>query len=194
MSARGSLVTYPGSRRSKLVSESKRYIPLFWLSFLSPEDIANAEIAGQYELDRERAIERGLDALPFLSALFPQVPTFGEVANHLVAKLRASRSPTIGIEVVELLCEDDYGGALPTIEAAVEAIRSRDPGYSLALPARTVPNPFLPGETRQVGGLTLSIRDLLMEVCWIQDGDLTSKDKEWVRCLVIGYVYPGRGL
>jgi hypothetical protein len=194
MSARGSLVTYPGSRRSKLVSESKRYIPLFWLSFLSPEDIANAQNAGQYELDRKRAIEHGVDALPFLSALFPQVPTFGEVSNHLVAKLRASRSPTIGIEVVELLCEDDYGGALPTIGAAVDAIESRDPGYSLALPARTVPNPFLPDEALQVGGRTLSIGDLLMAVCWIHDGDLTSKDEERIRCLVIGYVYPGGGL
>jgi hypothetical protein len=194
MSARGSLVTYPGSRRSRLVSESKNYIPLFWLSFLGPEDLANAAIAGQYGLDRKRAIERGLDALPFLSAVFPHVPTFGEAANDLVAKLRASRSPTIGIEVVELLDEDDYGGARPTIGAAVEAIQSRDPGYSLALPARTVPNPFLPGKTQQFGGLTLSIRALLMEVCWIQDGDLAPKDKESVRCRVIGYVYPGRGL
>ena len=132
--------------------------------------------------------------MPFLSALFPQVTTFAGTANHLVAKLRASRSPTIWIEVFELLCEDDFGVALPTIGAAVEAIESRDPSYSLALPALTVRNPSLPGETRQVGGQTLSIRDLLMEVCWIQDGDLISKDKEWVRCLVIGYVYPGRGL
>src|SRR4051812_2077242 len=115
MSARGWLVTSPGTRRSKLVSESKRYIPLFWLSFLSSEDITNAEHVGQFKLDRKRAIEHGLDALPFLSALFPQVPTFGEIANHLVEKLHASRSPTIGIEVIELLCEDDYGGALPTI-------------------------------------------------------------------------------
>jgi hypothetical protein len=194
MSARGWLVKSPGSRRSKLVSESKRYIPLFWLSFLSSEDIANAEYVGQYKIDRKRAVERGLDALPFLSALFPQVPGFGEFASHLVAKLRDSRCPTIGIEVVELLCEDDHGGAVPTIGAAVEAIESRDPGYSLALPSRTVPNPFLPDEAVKVGGRTLSIRDLLMEVCWIQHEDLASKDEEWVQCLVIGYVYPGRGL
>ena len=194
MSARGWLVKSPGSRGSKVVSESKRYLPLSWLSFLSSEDLANAEHAGRYRLDRKRAIDHGLDALPFLSALFPQVSMFGEVASHLVAKLRASRSPTIGIEVVELLCEDDHGGALPTIRAAVEAIEGRDPGYSLALPARTVPNPFLPDETLRVGGRTLSIQDLLMAVCWIRDEDLTSEDEEWVRCLVIGYVYPGRGL
>ena len=193
MSARGWLVTSPGSRRSKLVSESKRYIPLFWLSFLSSQDITNAKQVGQFKLDRKRAIEHGLDALPFLSALFPQVPTFGEIANHLVEKLRASRSPTIGIEVIELLCDDDHGGALPTIVVAVEAIESRDPGYSLATPARTVPNPFLPDKSLRVGGRTLSIQELLMEVCLIEDEDLNSKDEETVRCMVIGYVYPGRG-
>src|SRR5579875_2222139 len=103
---------------------------------------------------------------------------FGGAAEHLVAKLRAGRSPMIGIEVVELLREDDHGGALPTIGAAVEAIGARDPGYSLTLPARTVPNPFLPGRTQEFGGRTLSIRDLLMDVCWIQEADLTTNDEE----------------
>jgi hypothetical protein len=32
-----------------------------------------------------------------------------------------------------------------------------------------------------------------MEVCLIEDEDLNSKDEETVRCMVIGYVYPGRG-
>lgn len=194
MSARGWLVKSPGARRARVVAESKRYIPLAWLSFLSSADIAHARHAGQYELDRKRAVERASDALPFLSSLFPQVPTFEQTTNHLVEKLRASRSSTIGIEVIELLCEDDHGGAVPTIEAAVEAIESRNPSYSLALPERTIPNPFLPNKTRQVGGRNLSLRDLLMEVCWIQDADLTSKDEEWVRSMVIDYVYPGRGL
>ncbi len=89
MSARGSLVTSPRSR-PKLVSESKNYIPLFWLSFLASEDIAKAEHFGQFELDRKRALERSVDALPFFSSLFPQVSTFGEIANRLVAKLRAA--------------------------------------------------------------------------------------------------------
>ncbi len=194
MSARGSLVTSPGSRRSKLVSESKRYIPLFWLAFLSSEDIAKAEHAGRFELDRKRAVEHAQEALPFLSAVFPEVPTFVEIADGLVARLRAGRSPTIGIEVTELLDEDDHDGALPTIGTAVRAIEGRDPGYSLTPPARTIPNPFLPSKPRHVGGQTLSMRDLLMEVCGVVDADLTSRDEETVRCMVIGYVYPGRGL
>ncbi len=159
------------------------------MSFLSSEDIANAEHFGQFELDRKRALERSVDALPFFSSLFPRVSTFGEIANRLVAKLRASRSATIGIEVYELLNEDDHDGALPTLGAAVEAIASRDPGYSLTLPARTIPNPFLPDKVVQIGGRTLSIQALLLDVCLIKDDDLISGSEESVRCKIIGLVW-----
>jgi hypothetical protein len=165
------------------------YIPLFWLSLLSSTDIENAQSNGQYELDRKRALEHSLGSLPFLSTLFPQVPTFGEISHRLVAKLRASRSAMIGIEVVELVCEDDHGGALPTIGAAIKAIESRDPGYSLALPARTIPNPFRPSQSVRLGGKTLSIHELLMEVCLLQDQDLESGSQEAIQCSIIGHVW-----
>src|SRR4051794_33278285 len=91
MSARGSLVTSPRSR-PKLISESKRYIPLFWLFFLSPGDIENAQHQGQFELDRKRAVERSSLTIPFFSALFPQVASFEETAESLLGKVRAKRS------------------------------------------------------------------------------------------------------
>ena len=80
------------------------------------------------------------------------------------------------IEIDELLNEDDYGGALPTIGAAVEAIASRDPGYSLSLPARTVPNPFLPDQVVQFGDGRCPSRPC----CWTS---ASFKKKNW---------FPGR--
>ncbi len=93
------------------------------------------------------------------------------------------------IEVYELLNEDDYGGALPTIGAAVEAIASRDPGYSLSLPARTIPNPFLPDQPGQFGGRTLSIQAILLAVCFIQEEELVSRSEEAVRRKIIGQLW-----
>jgi hypothetical protein len=44
MSARGSLVTNPNKKSSKLVSESKRYIPLLWFGFLSSADCDERDV------------------------------------------------------------------------------------------------------------------------------------------------------
>lgn len=88
MSARGVLVTGPRSRPNVL-AESKRYIPLFWLSFLSSNDVENAANIGQFELDRKRAVERSANSLPFFSALFPQVPSFEAIASSFLGMIGA---------------------------------------------------------------------------------------------------------
>jgi hypothetical protein len=192
MSARGWLVTSPGAR-SRVVAESKRYIPLLWLSFLSPADIEDAEHYGQFLLDRKRAIERSSSSLPFLGSLFPHVASFSETANSFLEKLRAKRSKTIGIEVVELVGPDGDDPS-PDLVTAVGAIATRNANYSLTIPARTIVNPFN-GEELEINERRIeTTQDMLFQVCMIPPADLASESRELVRSTILGYVYPGAGL
>ena len=194
MSARGWLLTFPGKGRPKLVSELKRYVPLAWLAFLGPEDLIESEDVGRYMLDRKRAVEQASANLRFLTSLFPQAPRFGGDADLLLAKLRASRCPTIGIEVGELLEPEEQRHAHATIGVAIEGIASRDPGFSWTFPERSFPNPFRPEQTITIGESTLTLAKLLLRLCWLGDDDLTSEDDQWARRVVVGYIHAGRGL
>ncbi len=69
---------------------------------------------------------------------------------------------------------------------SVEAIESRDPRFSPAFPSRTVPNPFLPDQIVQDGTRTLSIQNRLLNVCLLQEEDLTLKSTESVREKITG--------
>ncbi len=192
MSARGWLVTSPGSR-SRVVAESKRYIPLLWLSLLSPGDIEGAEHYGRFLLDRKRAIEHSSDSLPFLASLFPHVTSFEEIANSLLGKLRAKRSKTIGIEIVELVsCDSD--DPFPNLGIAVRAIESRDANFSSTIPARTIVSPFTRERLEVDQRRFETTQDMLLQVCWIPPADLASGSRELIRDRLLGYVYPGRGL
>jgi hypothetical protein len=191
MSNRGFLVTSPGPR-SKIVAETAHSIPPVWLAFLSPKDVAAAEHPGVYNLDRREAVARGVASLPFLAGLFPEVPTFADAAGDLLLKLSRSRSRRIGIAVTDLLEEllvPDADGSVPTIGMAVRAIEGRDADASFSFPARMVANPFLPGTTVRRGGMTLSVRELVLAVCLIQPRDLVAKSRGGVRETLIGHVW-----
>jgi hypothetical protein len=190
MSARGFLITSPRSR-PKILSESKRYIPLFWLSFLSSDDLEKAEHRGRYELDRKRAIERSSNSLAFFSMIFPQVASFGGIANSLLGKVKATRSRTIGIDIAELVADesDPFHRPLPTLETAIETIENRKTDYSRIVPARTIPNPFTGEDARIEERRFRSTQELLLSVCWLDADDLTARSKEVVRNTIIGYVW-----
>ncbi len=192
MSARGWLVNSPGER-SKVVAESKRYIPLLWLSFLSTADIEDAEHFGRFLLDRKRAIERSSDSLPFLASLFPHVTSFAEIANSLLGKLKAKRSKTIGIVVVELVGHDS-DDPFPDLGTAVGAIESRDANDSLTIPARTIVDPFVREKLETDGRRFGTTQDMRLWVCMIRPADLASESRELARSTILGYVYPGPGL
>jgi hypothetical protein len=189
MSARGWLVTSPGSSRSACLSESARYIPLFWLSFLSPDDIENAEHYGQFRLDRKRAVEHSSDRIRFFSSLFPQIRSFQAVADSLTKRVASEKCKTIGIELVELL-HDESDAAMPSLKAAVGAIESQNSDYSFTIPARTIANPFSGENVRLKERCIRTTQQLLLEICMIEPDFLTSKkSNDYVRETIIGHVW-----
>jgi hypothetical protein len=195
MSARGSFVTSPGSRSSKLMAESKRQIPLFWLAFLSTDDIDRAEDPGQFLIDRKQAIERASNSLPFFLKLFPEVRLFEEAASSFLDLLRSQRAKTFGIEVTELLeeladeeyADGAYTAGMPKFRDAVEAIESQHADYSLTVPARTVKNPFTKEDQRLEERRFSSTREMLLYICRIHPEELKSKKKEEVQTTIIGF-------
>ena len=190
MSNRGWLVTNPGTSRSKLLSESKSYIPPFWLSFLAPADVEAAEHPGQFVLDRKRAVARSASRVAFFEALFPEVRSFRAAAEALIQKVASQKCRTIGLEVSDLL-EEVFDPALPGLAAAVGAIEDQNADYAVTLPARTLPNPFLPGKKVRRKALRIrSTQELLLQVCGVRPDDLTSGSREHVRESFIGYLWP----
>ena len=190
MSARGSFVTSPGSRSSKLMAESKRRIPVFWLSFLSTDDVDHAEDPGQFEIDRKQAIERASNSLPFLLKVFQDVRLFEEAARSFLELLRSQRAKTVGIEVTELLEElHDWEGnaGMPKFRDAVEAIESQNAEYSLIVPARTVKNFFTKEDMRLEERRFSSTRDMLLYICWLHPDELKSEKREEVQNTIIGF-------
>ena len=189
MSNRGFLVTNPGTPGSQFLAESKSYIPLFWPAFLSRADVEAAGDTGGFALDRRRAVERGSDRLAFLSSLFPEVPAFRVAAEALVRKLGSLGCEAIGVEVSQLL-DDGTDPALPGLAAAVGAIEDQNANYSVTVPARTVKNPFLPGATVRLKERRIrTTQELLLQVCLVDPGFLTSDSDEYVRDTIIGYVW-----
>ncbi len=192
MSARGSFVTNPGARSSKLLTEATNRIPLFWLSFLSTEDIDRAEHAGQFRMDRVRSIERASNSLPFFLELFPDVNVFEGTAGNLLKLVRSKRAKTIGIEIIELLEElqDSEGNeGMPKLRTAVEAIERRDAGYSLTIPARTIKNPFTHEDMHLKERRFGSTREMLLSICSHRTEDLQSRKKEEVQDAIVGRIW-----
>ena len=192
MSARGSFVTSPGSRSSKLMAESKSRIPLYWLSFLSTEDIDHAEHPGQFKIDRKQAIERASNNLPFFLKLFQEVGLFEEAARSFLELLGSQRAKTVGIEVTELLEElqDEEGTeGMPKFRNAVEAIESQDADYSLTVPGRTIKNPFTQEDMRLKERRFSSTREMLLYICSLRPEDLKSKKREEVQDTIIGHIW-----
>ncbi len=190
MSARGSFVTNPGSRSSKLMAESKNRIPLYWLSFLSTEDIDHAEHPGQFKIDRKQAIERASNNLPFFLKLFQEVGLFEEAARSFLELLGSQRAKTVGIEVTELLEElqDEEGTqGMPKFRNAVEAIESQNADYSLTVPGRTIKNPFTQEDMQLKERRFSSTREMLLYICSLRPEDLKSKKREEVQDTIIGY-------
>lgn len=192
MSARGSFVTNPGSRSSKLLAEATHRIPLFWLSFLSMEDIDSAEHPGQFKMDRVRSVELASNSLGFFLELFPEVDLFEGTAGDLLKFVRSKRAKSTGIEVIELLEElHDWEGSegMPKLRTAVEAIERRDADYSLTVPARTVKNPFTQEdmhiEERRFG----STREMLLYICSLRTEDLQRRKKEEVQDAIVGHIW-----
>jgi hypothetical protein len=190
MSARGFLMTGPLSR-PKIISESKRYIPPFWLSFLSTKDIESAERRAFYLLDRKAAIEGNAKSLAYLAALFPQVASFERIASSLLAKIKARRSAAIAIDVSEFVADDSdpYHESLPTLETAIKTIENRDADYSLIVPARTIPNPFTGEDSRLEQRRFRSAQEMLLFVCSLSPDDLIARSEEAVRESIIGHVW-----
>jgi hypothetical protein len=172
------------------MAESTRRIPLFWLSFLSTEDIDRAEHPGQFKIDRKRAIERASNNLPFFLKLFQEVGLFQELARTFLELLRSQRAKTVGIEVVELLEElQDWEGneGMPELRTAVEAIETQDADYSLTVPARTVKNPFTREDMPLKERRFFSTREMLLFICSLRPEDLKSKKREEVQNAIVGY-------
>ena len=192
MSARGSFVTNPGSRSSKLLAEATNRIPLFWLSFLSTEDIDRAEHPGQFKIDRKQAIERASNSLPFFLELFPEIDSFEGTASNLLKVVSSKRTKTIGIEVIELLEElqDGEGNeGMPKLRTAVDAIERRDADYSLTIPARTIKNPFTREDMHLKERRFGATREMLLYICSVRTEDVQSRKKEEVKDAIVGRIW-----
>ena len=194
MSARGSLVTNPNKKSSKMISESKRYIPLLWFSFLSVDDCEEQE-DGIFELDRSEAIERAEECLPFLTDVFSDICVFKDSATSFIERMKRLRCKTIGIHLSELLEEQEEPPS-PDLRTAVETIESRNASYKLSLPGRTLDNPFTGEKVKIKARKITSTRELLLEVAWLMPGkslvmpsDINELKDEDFRDFVTGHVW-----
>ena len=186
MSARGSLVTSPTKRSSRLISESSRYIPLFWLGFLSSEDCDGKEVC-QFELDRKVAIERAKASLPFLADVFSDIPIFEDAATSLLERLKGFRCKTIGVDIAELTDLDR--SPEPDLRMAIETIESRNASFKLHIPARMKDNPFKGGKVKAPARDYSSTVEMLLEICWFSPREIKEAKKEALREIVVGYVW-----
>ncbi len=194
MSARGFLVINPNKKSSKIISESKRYIPLLWFSFLSVDDCDRHEVS-HFELDRNAAIKRAEACLPFLTEVFSDIRVFDDSATTYLARLKRLRCETIGVDVAELTEEREDAASL-NLRTAVEAIESRNASFKLLLPSRKVDNPFGGKKISVKAREIASTRELLLEVAWLTPGrslvmprDLEELKDEDYREFVTGYVW-----
>lgn len=194
MSARGSLVTNPNKKSSKMISESKRYIPLLWFGFLSVDDCGEQE-DGLFEIDRKEAIERAEGCLPFLTDVFSDIRVFNDSATSFLERLKRIRCKTIGVDVAELIEEQEEPPS-PDLRTAVETIESRNASFKLSLPGRTVDNPFTGEKAKIKARKIASTREMLLEVAWLTPGkslvmprDIKELKDEDFREFVTGYVW-----
>lgn len=186
MSNRGSIVTNPASR-PEMIAETASYIPLFWLSFLTADDLHNAEYPGQYVLDRKKALNRSAERVPLFARAFPEVPNMAEIAASLLDIVKARTSRTIGMELVELMSQEE--DVVSPLEVAVKAIDAGKTDLALTIPGRTIQNPFS-GDNLDVPAKTYSsLMDVLLAVCMVDRRNLNSKKKEHVRECFVGHVW-----
>lgn len=189
MSNRGSLVTNPTSS-PKMIAETASYIPPFWLSFLTVDDLHNAENPGQYVLDRKEAINRSAKRVPLFVQAFPDVPNMAEIAASLLDIVKKETSRTIGIELVELMSQEE--DVTPPLEVAVKAVDAGKTDLTLTIPGRTIQNPFS-GDNLDLPARTYSsLADVLLAVCMVDRRNLNSKKKERIRECFVGHVWNDR--
>lgn len=190
MSNRGFLIANPQTR-SKILAESKSFIPLFWLSLLSADDIVDAEENGIFLLDRTASIQRSEDSLPFVVSLFPEIASFNTIASSFLDVLKSKKCKTIGLNIAELLPDpdDERSASEPKLATAVRTIESRQADYTMTIPARTVQNPFTREETRLAKQVFESTPQMLLFVCMIDAEVLSSKDQDVVRNALIGHIW-----
>ncbi|MBN1908420.1 MAG: hypothetical protein JW818_01660 [Pirellulales bacterium] len=160
---------------------------MFWLSFLTADDLTAAEYPGQYELDRKEAIDRGEAKVPLYVESFSDVPRVAEMVNALLEKIKEKKSKTIGIEVTELMAEEN--DTLPPIDVAVQAVQSGSADCTITIPERTIQNPFS-GEDLNIPEKTFSsLREALLAVCMVDGRDLKSNKREEVRDWFVGHLW-----
>lgn len=186
MSARGAIVTNPGKKNSKMVSESKRYIPLFWFGLI-PEEKWSPDTPAQYSCLRAEVVERGRSCVGFLAEVFSDIDNFAQSAEQLLDKLTRLKCETIGIDVAELTEPEPLN---PDLGAALKMVAEQDKNFHLSIPARTVPNPFLLGETVDFPAKEIaSTRELLQTLSWLTPREIETANAELLHELVIGYVW-----
>jgi hypothetical protein len=163
MSARGELVSNPNQKSAKRLSESKSFIPLLWLSFLSAYDFdSEGGENGLFILKRKDSIDRAKSHLDFLVDIFDDFNTFENDATSFLARLSRLKSNTIGINVADLAFSAPPN---PSLSTAVNAIEARNRSFSLSIPARTEINPFS-GDPVELQAKTIaSTREMLLGVC-----------------------------
>ena len=186
MSNRGSLVTSPRSR-PKMIAETASSIPVFWLSFLTADDLETCDCPGQYEIDRKQALDPSVSRIALFAEAFPDVDIVRETATTLIGTIKSKKSKTIGIELGELMAPEE--DVVPPLDMAVKAVDAGDINYSVTTPARTIRNPFT-GDDCEIPEKTYSsLADILLAVCMINPRDLRSNDEEELRELIIGHVW-----
>jgi hypothetical protein len=184
MSARGALVSSP-DKDSQMISESKRYIPLLWLGFLT-ENECGEESQGRFELNREEAIARARKNLPFLSELFADMSVFRDASNEFLERLGGLTCESIGIEITELV---SWKPPYPNLQTAVASIEAEDKSYTLSLPPRTAVNPATGDEVEIPGSDIASTKEMVLGVCLLSARHLERADDQELAEFITGYIW-----
>ncbi len=184
MSARGSIITSPSSNKGKAISESKRYIPLFWMALITPEDWDQAD-DGLIELDRKVTVERGRQRLPFMARVFDEIPVFDSAANALIDRMAAVRCKTIGFDIDELTPQETEQ---PDFRIALEAIQQENKHFSLSIPATKEVNPFTKEVMKKPAKKIASTKELLLSMSWLTIKEITSESADIQAEYISGYM------
>ena len=172
-------------KKPKLISESKRFIPLTWLSFLAKSDLEESESEDGIFVDREEALARSASNLPFLFSVFKEFPTFEVDSMELIGRIEKVKCGTIAIDIAELISVET---GFPGIGDVMEAIANRNEKFRFKLPSRKAVNPATGEKVVRKGIEYKSTRDLIYRVCWFELHEPLDTDSQSLKEYFNGHI------
>jgi hypothetical protein len=124
----------------QIIREAVAVFPILWIAMLSEENVTACEDMRLITTLRREATERCADAIPFISALFPEFDSIEPIGERFHDLLMGFRCQHVGIDISEEM-QTNPDICLLKIYVAVQAVRHRQQNATFACPSRYVQHP-----------------------------------------------------